>query len=149
MAWDSAERDEIVTALAVVCEVTGAAYSSAAKQFFLRELETFEPGEVLIALRRCARECTHRLALADVIERIEEEREKNKANRRAALSVEETQLRLAALDARIPWELGKAKVREMLAQSGKGLPAHDAEKERERARSLANAKHWQETEKDE
>jgi hypothetical protein len=151
MSWSERERGEIVDALAVVCEVTGADFSNPAKLFLVRELESYGSAEVLTALRRCAREVTYKLALAHVIERIEDQREKDKAGRRALASAEETQIRLAALDARIPWELGKEKVREMLAQIGKGLPAHDPAKERDRERIKRlseGVRHWQETEKD-
>lgn len=149
MAWSESEHDDVVKALAVVCEVTGAHFSNPARQFLVRELENYDCGEVLVALRRCAREVTRQLALAHIIERIEEEREKGNARRRAADSIEETRLRSEALAARIPWELGKEKVKELLAQVAKGLPAHDPAKEAARARSLAQQKHWSETEPDE
>lgn len=144
MAWSEAEHDEVVKALAVVCEVTGANYSNPARQFLVRELEPYEPQEVIQALRRCAREVTYKLALAHIIERIEEERENSKAHRRALASAEETQLRIAALEQRIPWELGRDKVRELLGKLS--LPAApDPEKEALRARNIA---HWSETEKE-
>lgn len=148
MAWSDEQHEEVLKALAVVCEVTGCNFSNPAKQFLLSELETYSALEVLVALKRCAREVTHKLALAHVIERIEEEREKNKAKRRALDSAEETRLRIAALDAQIPWEIGKEKVREMLEKIGKGLPTHDEPKEQSRERAKMLAKHWSETEED-
>ena len=149
MAWSESEHDEVVKALAVVCEVTGANYSSAAQSFLLRELEQYSALEVLSALRRCAREVTHKLALAHVIERIEEEREKAAANRRAANSIEETQNRIRALRENVPWELarihGVDAVKKMLTGE---IEPEDLEKEAERQRSIAKARHWSETDHD-
>lgn len=148
MAWSDEEHDEVLKALAVVCEVTGCNFSTPAKQFLIAELESYPAMEVLVALRRCAREVTSKLALAHVIERIEEERETNKNRRLARSSAEETQLRIAALEARVPWELGREKVREMLAKIGRGLPAPEDAKEKARERAKDLARHWSETDEE-
>jgi hypothetical protein len=147
MPWSNSEYDEVLSALAVVSEVTGAMFTTPAKQFLIRELESYPAVEVLQSLRRCAREVTHKLALAHVIERIEEQREKDKASRRARAEIEESKLRALALEKRIPWELGKEKVRELLT-GALALPAPDPAKEAARARSLAKA-HWSETDPEE
>ena len=72
--WSSEQHNEIVKALAVVSEVMGTEVSPAAAQLMVGELSAYPANAVLKALRRCARECKHRLVLADVIERIDDTR---------------------------------------------------------------------------
>lgn len=147
MPWNASERDEIVKALAVVCELTGADFSQPARQYFLQELGGYGAADVLPALKACARECKRKLSLADVIEKIEEKREKDKAASYWAMLSDESDLRRRALTAGIPWESGKERVREMLKNLG-ALPPHDPAKDAARARSLAK-EHWSETDADE
>lgn len=140
------QRNQVVKMLAIACELTGTNLSEAAAKFMVEELSG-EPFQMVIrALQRCSRECRNRITLSEVMARIEEERERDGADRRAALMRDETQLRLRALEAGIPWEAGKEEVRRLLSRLA--LPAPDPAKDRERARNLANAKHWSDTEKD-
>jgi hypothetical protein len=74
MAWDNKERDAVVKWLAVVCEVTGAQFSDAAKKFLLDRLEPYSAGAVVKALGQCASQCKQRVTLADIVERIESDR---------------------------------------------------------------------------
>lgn len=61
----------ILEALAVCAEMTGTTLSKGAMQAMELELRAYPEDAVMKALRRCMRECKHRLTLADVIERLQ------------------------------------------------------------------------------
>lgn len=143
MPWSKNERDEVVKGLAVVCEVTGTSLSGPARTFMLGELDGYPAKDVLLGLRKCARECKGRLALGDVVKAIEAVDRKALSDARAARSVYLTHLRGAALVESIAWnEADPESVRAELEKKGyrfgrKAIPAP--------AKSLP---HWNETEKD-
>lgn len=143
MPWLASERDEVVKALAIVCEVTGTSLSGPARTFMLGELAGYPVKDVLLGLRKCGRECKGKLSLGDVVRAIEHVDRKALSDARAARSVYLTQLRGAALVERIPWnEADPESVRRELEAKGynfgrKAVPAP--------ARTLP---HWNETEKD-
>lgn len=65
---------KILEALSVTAEVCGAPMSEAAARIVVRELSAYDESAVLLALRRCTRECKRSLTLADIIERISDGR---------------------------------------------------------------------------
>jgi hypothetical protein len=74
MRWADSDYQAVVKTLAVVCEVTGAEFSDAAKKLILDHLQGYSPNAVMRALNRCAVTCKHRLTLADVVEQVESQR---------------------------------------------------------------------------
>lgn len=74
MPWKPEEKDSVVKALAVVCELTGTQFSAAAQAVILRQLGTYQPKQVIAALERCSVECRGRLSLADVVSRLDDGR---------------------------------------------------------------------------
>lgn len=74
MPWNPQERDQVVKALAIVCELTATNYSDAAQQVILKQLGAYPVRQVLDSLSRCAAECKFKLTLADVIQRLEDGR---------------------------------------------------------------------------
>lgn len=140
MPWSANERDEIVKALAVTCEITGTQLSGPAKTYMLAELESYSAAEALQGLRRAGRECKGKLALADITKAIAFVDRKALSDARAARSAYLTKLRGCALVERIPWnEANPEAVREELEAKGYrfGTAARPA------VRSLP---HWQEQE---
>ena len=65
---------ELLEALAVTAELVGHDLSEAGARAFAEELAAFPVQQVLGALKRCRRECRHRLTVADVLERLEDGR---------------------------------------------------------------------------
>lgn len=61
----------IIDALAVAAEITGATLSAPAMKGIAMELSRFPEDEVLKALAKCRRELKHRLTLADIMERLD------------------------------------------------------------------------------
>jgi hypothetical protein len=68
------ERNSVVKALAVVCEITGTSLSEAAQALVVKSLCAYPAPMVLQALTRCAQECKFKLTLADVISRLDDGR---------------------------------------------------------------------------
>jgi hypothetical protein len=113
------ERNSVVKALAIACEVTGTSLSDPAKSFILSELESRSASDVLVGLRRCARECKGRLSLAEILKAIDHVDRKLISDERAARSAYLTQLRGCALVECIPWnEADPDSVRRQLEEKG-------------------------------
>lgn len=72
--WTTQEKDAVIKALAVVCELTQTVYSDAAQKVVLAQLSGYPSAQVLKSLERCAAECKYKLTLADVIQRLEDGR---------------------------------------------------------------------------
>lgn len=68
------ERNAVVKALAVVCEITGTSLSEAAQSLMVKHLTGYPAPMVLGSLHRCAAECKFKLTLADVISRLDDGR---------------------------------------------------------------------------
>lgn len=66
--------DVLIKTIGAVAEVMGHDLSAGAVHLMATELEQYNELMVLEALRRCARECRHRLTLADIISRIDDGR---------------------------------------------------------------------------
>jgi DNA-binding transcriptional MerR regulator len=66
-------NSQMLRALAVACEMTGTTLSKEAMLGFIAELEAYPEAQVLRAIERCRREVKHRLTLAEIIQRIEED----------------------------------------------------------------------------
>lgn len=66
--------DKLITSLVSTAEVIGHDLSKGAADMMISELGQYSEPMVLEALRRCARECRHRLTLADIISRIDDGR---------------------------------------------------------------------------
>lgn len=64
---------QVLRALAVACEMTGTTLSREAMLGFDAELSGYAEARVLRALERCRRELKHRLTLADIVQRLEED----------------------------------------------------------------------------
>ena len=67
-------KPEIVQALAVTSELLGTELSKDAKRVFAEDLSRYPVDQVLRALERCRREVRGRLALADVLSRLDDGR---------------------------------------------------------------------------
>lgn len=104
MSWSEQEHNAVVKSLAIACEITGTVLSDAAQRFILEELSGMNAGAVLGGLRRCARECKGRLALADVLKAVEHIDRKQISDERASRDVFLTQLRGLALVESIEWD---------------------------------------------
>lgn len=78
MPWKPEEKDAVVKALAVVCEITNTQMSDAAITFMLDHLGQHPAPRVLTALKLCVTTCRGRLTIADIEEcitdAVEEER---------------------------------------------------------------------------
>lgn len=72
--WTAAERDEVIKALALVCEVTGTNWSRPAQLLVLEQLSSRPAKQVVSALSVCANECRFKLTLADIVQRIDDGR---------------------------------------------------------------------------
>jgi hypothetical protein len=141
MPWSVSERDEIVKALAVTCEVTGTSLSGPAKTFMLVQLEAHPAADVLRGLLRCAHEVKGRLALADVVKAISFVDRRALSDGRAARSAYLTKLRGCALVERIAWnDADPESVRRELEAKGYRFT--------ETPKQVRALPHWQETEKD-
>ena len=68
------DRIELLHALAVTAELTGSEFSEAAARVMADDLEAYPLAQVLGALTRCRRELRGRLALAAIIERLDDGR---------------------------------------------------------------------------
>ena len=62
--------DLISKALLVTIEVTQTKWSDDSIQFVKRQLNELDEREVIVALHRCARECTYGLRLSDILSRV-------------------------------------------------------------------------------
>jgi hypothetical protein len=68
-------RPELIKNIAVTFELCGATtLSQPAMEMVIRVLDEYPPHHVTMALNRCLQECKNRLSLADIIERIPNER---------------------------------------------------------------------------
>lgn len=66
---------KIMQELAVTIELIGATdLSKGVKKVIISELAAYTPEQAIKALKRCQRECKYRLSLADILERIDDER---------------------------------------------------------------------------
>lgn len=104
MAWSDKEHNLVVDALAVVCQVTGTSLNDDAKRFMLEELCDQPAKEVILALRRCARESTAKLTLGGVLAAMRDEDRKQIADAKASNQAYLTTLRGCALVECIPWD---------------------------------------------
>lgn len=134
--WSDSETTEILKCLAVTCELTGTTYSEAARRVILDELRRYDAPQVLEALRKCGSECEGRLSLGVITKQLNFIDRKQLADARAARMHDETQLRMLALDNRIPWESGKERVREQLIALGYKLDPPE--------KPTRNLPHWTE-----
>ena len=66
--------DVVLQALGVTCELTGTELSTVALRVFAHDLSAYPEEQVLKSLARCRKEIRGRLALADVIMRLEDGR---------------------------------------------------------------------------
>jgi len=64
----------IAKTIGAVAEVTGTELSKMALTVMVRDLSRYPQEQVIGALHRCARECKYKLALADIIERLDDGR---------------------------------------------------------------------------
>lgn len=74
MPWESKEKDAVVKAVAIVCELTGTQFSEAAQLVMLRQLAVYPSRQVLAAIERCAVEVKGRLTLPDIVQRLDDGR---------------------------------------------------------------------------
>lgn len=65
--------NQVLRALAVACEMTGTTLSKEAMLGFDADLAAYGEARVLRALERCRREVKHRLTLADIVQRLDED----------------------------------------------------------------------------
>lgn len=141
MPWAPSEKDEVVKALAVACEVTGTTLTDAGRMFMLSELERHPAFSVVKAIKEAARECKSRIRLADIVGGINRVDRKALSDARSTQSHYETTLRGLALIERIPWESGVDEVRRLLVSRGYSkLPAAPSPEEKAMVRNLP---HWQ------
>lgn len=138
MSWSPSELDEVIKALAVVCEVTGTTFSSGARGFIMRELEKHNSKQVLSALERCASNCKTRLTLGAIVHELDHVDRKKLSDERASRSAYLTQLRGLALVENIPWEAGEDEVHRRLLEKGYKLGAPWPKKE------IKSLPHWTE-----
>lgn len=65
-------KQDLAAALIVTAEVMGSELSTTAAKAMVRELESYPPGAVASALKRCQRELGGRLTLAAILQRIDD-----------------------------------------------------------------------------
>ena len=62
--------DRVKSELAVTLELTGSTLTDIGLDAFLAELAAYLEADVVVALKRCRRECKYRISLADVLDRL-------------------------------------------------------------------------------
>lgn len=67
-------QNELVDAIAITAELTGAEMSDGAARVMFQDLSEYPLPQVLVALKRCRRELKSRLTIADVISRLDDGR---------------------------------------------------------------------------
>jgi hypothetical protein len=72
--WTAAERDEVIKALALACEITDTHWSKPAQLLVLGQLSARPVKQVLAALSVCSNECRFKLTLADIVSRLDDGR---------------------------------------------------------------------------
>ena len=90
--------DLISKALLVTIEVTQTKWSDDSIQFVKRQLNELDEREVIVALHRCARECTYGLRLSDILSRVPSYESPADAAWKIALRVIRGQMRPGELD---------------------------------------------------
>lgn len=68
------EKKAVAKSLAVALEVAGQEMSSEAMMMIVNELARYESDDVQMALLKCAKECRYKITLAEIIDRIDDQR---------------------------------------------------------------------------